>query len=156
MTFEIQVRSRQRTRRINARAFRRLMEVLVRDVLALPSVRLGFLLVNDKEMARANQLYLGHEGSTDVITFGYGAMELKKGEGGVDGDIMICVDRALEQSALFNRPWQEELARYAVHGVLHLLGYDDLSSLPRRVMKRRENELVARLEEKVGFNALEA
>lgn len=154
---EIEVTNRQRSRRVDARHFRRIVEVLVRDLLGLDTARVGIRLVGRAAMAEANAKYLGHEGSTDVITFGYASPAAAGAANGpLDGDLLICVDDALAQAEVFNRPWQEELARYATHGVLHLLGYDDLSGPARKVMKRKENELVARLAKKIGLNALEA
>jgi probable rRNA maturation factor len=52
----------------------------------------------------------------------------------------------VKQAREFSTTWQEEVARYIVHGVLHLRGYDDLVPEKRKVMKREENRLVRRLQ----------
>ena len=57
----------------------------------------------------------------------------------------FCLDEAVKQAREFRTTWQSELARYVVHGVLHLRGYDDLAPAPRRRMKREENRLVRKL-----------
>ena len=62
------------------------------------------------------------------------------------GELFICVDDAVSQAKQFRTRWQAEVVRYAVHGVLHLLGYDDLEPHMRREMKRQENRLVRWLE----------
>jgi rRNA maturation RNase YbeY len=62
------------------------------------------------------------------------------------GELFICVEDAVRQAREFGTNWQSELVRYAVHGVLHLLGYDDLKPDLRRTMKRAENRLVRGLE----------
>jgi probable rRNA maturation factor len=56
------------------------------------------------------------------------------------------VDDAAKQAGEFQTTWRSEIVRYVVHGVLHLLGHDDLEAGPRRKMKRAENRLVRRLE----------
>jgi len=56
--------------------------------------------------------------------------------------MFICVDDAMAQAKEFGTSWQSEIVRYAVHGVLHLLGHDDLKPELRRAMKREENRLV--------------
>jgi len=63
---------------------------------------------------------LRHAGATDVIAFDYSirASHLR-------GEIFICVDEALVQARRFRTTWQSESVRYVVHGVLHLLGFDD-------------------------------
>ena len=61
------------------------------------------------------------------------------------GEIYVCVDEALIQARRFGTSWPSELARYIVHGVLHLLGYDDSKASKRRRMKREENRLLKAL-----------
>jgi rRNA maturation RNase YbeY len=61
------------------------------------------------------------------------------------GEIFVCVDEAISQARRFHTTWQSELVRYIVHGVLHLLGYDDAHSRARRKMKAAEDSLVGQL-----------
>ena len=91
---------------------------------------------------------------------------LPKGEGGprvassaevpgrVFGDIYVCVDEAVAQSKRFRASWQEEIVRYVVHGILHLLGHDDRKARSRKTMKRLENELVAELAARFPLRSL--
>jgi rRNA maturation RNase YbeY len=87
-------------------------------------------------MTRINQEFLRHEGSTDVITFDY-----KNDTPSLDlaGECYICPAVARRQAAEFNTCYPEEILRYAVHGILHLQGYDDLAPAARRRMKAAEN-----------------
>jgi probable rRNA maturation factor len=98
-------------------------------------------------MARVNRQFLQHEGSTDVITFDHLGWEfgVRISELQVHGELFICVDDAVAQAGEFRTTWQLEVVRYVVHGVLHLLGHDDLKPALRRKMKREENRLVRRL-----------
>ena len=61
------------------------------------------------------------------------------------GDIFICVPEAVLQARRFRVTWQSELARYLVHGLLHLRGYDDQTSAACRRMKREENRVVKKI-----------
>jgi probable rRNA maturation factor len=72
----------------------------------------------------------------------------------IHGEIFICVDDAIKQAKEFKTNWQAETVRYVVHGVLHLLGYDDLKPDLRRKMKREENRLVRRLEKRFALAEL--
>jgi len=58
------------------------------------------------------------------------------------------------QAKRFRSTWQSEIVRYVVHGILHLLGHDDLKPALRRRMKREENRLVRRLSQKISFAQL--
>lgn len=141
------IANRQRTRKMDSRGLKKMVGELFRE-LKISEAELGIHLVGAKEMARVNWDFLRHEGSTDVITFdhsnaeGGGRSEALK----IHGELFICVDDAVKQAKEFGTAWQSEVTRYVVHGVLHLLGYDDMKPALRRVMKREENRLVRLLE----------
>jgi probable rRNA maturation factor len=147
------VRSRQRARRINITLFRQIILVCLRELLSVETFELGVQFVNAREMTRLNEGYLQHAGSTDVITFDY--LETPRGSTAVFGDIYVCVDEATLQAKRFRTSWQGELVRYAVHGILHLLRYDDRTSRLRAEMKRVENRLVKALARRFDFGALD-
>jgi len=145
----ISICNRQRSRKINSR---RLREIAVALLAGLPvaEVELGVNLVGAREMALVNETFLQHAGPTDVITFDHLSSEfgIRNSEFKLHGELFICVDVALAQAREFKSTWQSEVVRYLVHGVLHLLGHDDLSPGPRRRMKRVENRLVRQLARK--------
>ena len=97
----------------------------------------NYIFCSDKKILEINRQFLNHDYYTDIITFDHGST--------VDhlhGECFISVADAEKQAAEFGRPWTEELARYLIHGILHLQGYDDLEPDVRKVMKREENRLV--------------
>jgi probable rRNA maturation factor len=142
----IAIRNRQRLRRINSARLRRIICAVLHD-LQIPSCDLCFHLVTATEMARINWQFLQHQGSTDVITFDFSDKPpVKPGwRGPLHGEIFICIADAVKQAREFGATWQSELARYAIHGVLHLTGHDDLNPKARRVMKREENRLLTQM-----------
>jgi probable rRNA maturation factor len=147
MSGDLALFNRQRTRAINLRLLRR----VIRKILDEGNYDLAVHIVNAEMMARLNRIHLRHAGSTDVITLDY-----REGGGWLMGEIFVCVDEAVAQSAVYRTTWQQELARYVVHGVLHLRGYDDRRARARARMKRREDLLVAELARRFDLSKLGA
>ena len=141
--------NRQRTKRINPRLLKQVVLALFAER-EITEAELGINLVAAREMALVNETFLQHEGSTDVITFDHLDPNPKTRDARrqIHGELFICVDDALLQAKEFKTKWQAEVVRYVVHGVLHLLGYDDLKPQLRLVMKREENRLVRQLEKR--------
>jgi rRNA maturation RNase YbeY len=129
---------------------RRITRHLLETELAFPGYELGIHFVEPAQMARMNQRYLGHAGSTDVVTFDHS--EARGGQ--LHGELFISVADAAVQAREFRTTWQAEVVRYIIHGILHLSGFDDLSAGPRRVMKREENRLLRKVEEQFPFAQL--
>jgi probable rRNA maturation factor len=98
------------------------VEAAVRHVLRAEGVdaaEISIALVDDDTIAGLNEEYLDHEGPTDVITF---ALH-ERGESPL-GDVYVGVEQALRQAAEYEVSPAEEVIRLAVHGTLHVLGYD--------------------------------
>ncbi|MCX8092086.1 MAG: rRNA maturation RNase YbeY [Verrucomicrobiae bacterium] len=146
---QLLLRNRQRARTLHATALRRLLTTLLADLLGLDSWELGVHLVNDAEMTRLNERFLRHAGTTDVIAFNHAdaTVPLPRSEprAALYGELFVCVPEALRQARRFRTHWTRELARYIVHGTLHLLGYDDATPAARRRMKREEDRLLRAL-----------
>jgi probable rRNA maturation factor len=101
---------------------------------------LSVALVDDGAMSELHERFLGVSGPTDVLTF-----DLEpESPHTVDGEIVICVDVARREAAKRGHDPRDELLLYAVHGCLHLLGYDDQTAEDAAVMHAREDELLAR------------
>lgn len=116
---------------------------------------LNIRFVGDREMARANEEFVGHIGTTDVITFSYfdDAENLFPGETAVE--LIICMDAAKrEGEAREDSDYSREMVLYIVHGLLHSAGEDDLSPAPRRRMRRREKEVLNGLQPDFDFQAV--
>jgi len=155
----ILVCNRQRNRRVNLRLLRRAALVLLRELLHLDQFCLAIHLVETNEIVRLNEGFLRHKGSTDVISFDYAERRVRspkpaKAHAMIEGEIFICLEEAVSQARRFRVSWQRELARYLIHGVLHLCGYNDLREGPRRRMKLEENRLLQELGRKVPLAEL--
>ena len=89
------------------------------------------MLVSDAVIRGINARFLKRNRPTDVIAF-------ELGEGDTWGEVYVSVERTAEQAADYGVTAAEELARCVIHGVLHLLGYDDGTVRDRRAMKAKE------------------
>ena len=77
--------------------------------------------------------YLQHDYFTDIITFDYCEGEV------LSGDLFISIDSVRDNSSFYGTEFSEELNRVIVHGLLHLIGYDDHSDSEQRVMRSKED-----------------
>ena len=101
------------------------------------SRRLGDISVifcSDPYILDVNLRYLKHDYYTDIITFDYCG-----GGKRLSGDLFISVDTVRENAAFYGVEFADELNRVIVHGLLHLIGYDDHTEEERSVMRAKEN-----------------
>lgn len=124
-----------------ASALRRLIPA-AHAVLKPVLIELSIALVNDARMSQLHQRFLGIAGPTDVLTF-----ELDHDSRGrvTAGEIVICVPEARRQARLRNTGVERELLLYALHGMLHLSGFDDRTAAGFGRMHQKEDEILARL-----------
>ncbi len=108
---------------------------------------ISLILVDDAGIRRINAEHLGHDYATDVITFPMS----EPNEPELTGEIVISTETAISSSALYGVPVERELALYAVHGVLHLCGYDDQDEASRQTMEARQQEILSPSED-VAFS----
>jgi probable rRNA maturation factor len=163
------VANRQRGRKINLRLLKKIANGLLAE-LEIENAEIGICLVAAPEMTRLNEKFLKHKGSTDVIAFDYNGNTNPGGQRfvapqkiraltkrcppSIHGEIFVCVDEAVLQARKFGTSWQSEVIRYMVHGVLHLLGFDDSSAGARRKMKREENRRLGKLSRRFSLAQL--
>ena len=115
---------------------KRLTSKWLKEVAASEAKKLGAVSVifcSDNYLLDVNIKYLGHDYYTDIITFDYC-------EGSVlSGDLFISVDSVRENASFYGVEFDDELNRVIVHGLLHLIGYDDHSEEDIVVMRSKEN-----------------
>jgi probable rRNA maturation factor len=105
---------------------------------------LSITFVGRAAISRLNARYLGHEGPTDVISFGLGRARERRA---VVGDVYICAEVARDNARRQGVPAGEELLRLVVHGTLHVLGHDHPAGAERMrsTMWRRQERILARV-----------
>ena len=145
---QIQVRSQQRLYPVISGEVRKAAIILMDELLQTDAYDLNILFVNETRMAKINLEHLRHEGATDIITFDYTTPTL------LHGDLIICPPVASENAARYRVSLGHEIARNIIHGVLHLLGYDDSELIVRKKMKRAENRLLQKLASRFPLDSL--
>lgn len=101
---------------------------------SISSLEINF--INSDRIRTINKEHLNHDYTTDIITFNYSGDYQK-----IDGEILISVDDAYENAKKYKVAYMEEIGRLVVHGILHLLGFDDVKANDRKKMKKEENRL---------------
>ncbi|MBO4263464.1 MAG: rRNA maturation RNase YbeY [Bacteroidales bacterium] len=112
--------------------------------------RLGnvnFIFCSDARLLDINRQFLQHNYYTDVITFDYCEGDI------LSGDIFISIDTVRENAAAFHATFENELHRVMIHGLLHLVGYDDHTEAQQRRMHEKEDHYLALWEHVAGSHA---
>ncbi len=125
--------------RVNKTQSHRIISVLKKELdFNIASLQINF--VNSEYILPINKEYLNHNNSTDIITFDY-----SENQSEFIGEIYISVSDAERNAASYNVSLDTEILRLIIHGILHLLGFNDLEKSDKKIMKAKENELVEKL-----------
>ena len=120
---------------------RKLLAELVEFVARSEGVRVGAVdiaVVDSSEISGVNRRFLGHAGPTDVIGFDLS----DRASHGLSAQLVVCGDVAVRQGPLHGLKPQHELMLYVIHGLLHMMGYEDTSIRGAARMHAREEELL--------------
>ena len=96
---------------------------------------LYYYFCSDNKLLEINRERLGHDFYTDIVTF-----PLTDCETVPSSEFCISIDRIKENAETFGRSYESELHRVIIHGVLHLIGFDDLTEEEEKVMREKEEE----------------
>ena len=94
--------------------------------------QLNFIFVLDKEILLINNKYLKHSYPTDVISFDYSEAQF------LEGDLFVSIDSILINSKKFSIKFKDELYRVMIHGLLHLMKFNDKTLFEIKVIRRKE------------------
>lgn len=97
---------------------------------------ISYIFCDDEYLHKINVAYLNHDDLTDIISFDYSEGKI------LQGDIFISIERVKDNAHDFNVPFDEELKRVMIHGVLHYCGYKDKSEADEKIMRSKEDEKV--------------
>lgn len=136
--------------RITARRFATCHEVntsrIVQAVRAAlgnrPCRSLAVVIVDDARIAQLHRQFMADPTPTDVLTF-----DLRDDliNGPIEGEVVVSVETARRQARRYRTEPDQELLRYAIHGTLHLVGFDDRTPSERRRMRREEDRILVQL-----------
>ena len=95
---------------------------------------INYIFCNDQKILEVNKDYLNHDYFTDIITFNYNDDRI------VSGDLFISVDTVKTNAETYKVTFEQELYRVMIHGVLHLIGFDDVTEELQLEMTQKEDE----------------
>ncbi len=114
-----------------------LFKTWIKKVIVSEKRKLGdiqYIFCDDNYLLNINSTYLNHDTLTDIITFSTSdSKEI------ISGEIYISVERITENSLIHSSSYNDELSRVIIHGILHLIGYDDHSSNDKKIMRSKED-----------------
>lgn len=96
---------------------------------------INIIFCSDEYLLEVNKQYLNHDYYTDIITFNYNTDK-------INGDLFISLDRVADNANQNNVPRETELLRVIIHGVLHLLGYNDKTAKEEREIRAKEDSCI--------------
>jgi len=134
MPITITITNRQKRLPIDRRRIRRAIAAIVRDA-GFERAAIGVAIVDDLAIAKLHDQFLDDPTPTDVLSF-----VLERSPGELEGEVVASADTACANAARYHCEPEEELLRYVIHGMLHLVGYDDATPTKRAVMRRREKK----------------
>ena len=111
----------------------------IKNVISEENKELGevnYIFCDDKYLLEKNIKYLDHDTLTDIITFNYCKGDI------ISSDIMISIERVMENSSIFENSFSEELNRVMIHGILHLIGYNDKTDGEKEIIRKKEDYYV--------------
>lgn len=108
---------------------------------------LYYYFCSDERLLEINRDRLGHDFYTDIVTF-----PLTNCETVLSSEFCISIDRIKENATTFGRSYESELHRVIIHGVLHLIGFDDLTNEEEKVMREKEEEALEMMFSKKNIN----
>ena len=123
---------------INKRAVHSLISAL-RMEFKLKISFLSISLINSSELRIINKKFLKHDFNTDIITFNYSKQHKE-----IDGEILISFEDARLNAKKYKTNYDKEINRLIIHGILHLLNYDDNNKKNKTIMRQMENKLINR------------
>jgi len=122
---------------------------LTRTVLSgegILQAEINIIFVDDDYITRLNKEYLNKNNTTDVISF-----NLTDNNGsGLEGEIYANIDQITRQADDFHVSQEEEIFRIVIHGLLHLMGFDDQTSVQKQIMTKKEDQYIKLLKDKLN------
>ncbi len=97
----------------------------------------NYIFCSDEYLLNINKNYLNHNYYTDIISFNYVDNQT------VSGDLFISIERVKENAESLNLKFEQELSRVMIHGILHLMGYNDKATEEQAVMRAKEDFYLA-------------
>jgi len=131
----IEVKNLNKKHNINERFIASIAKDTLKVLKKSSRIELGIAFLSDAAIRPINKRYRHRDRATDVLSF----------ELGPCAQILISSDTALKNSGIFNTSFEEEIILYVIHGILHIIGYDDGTAEEKRRMSKKERMVLNKL-----------
>jgi probable rRNA maturation factor len=135
----IHIENRQKAVKLDLRRIRRVVHKL-QEVLSCSDQEISLLFVDNEQIRQMNRQYLNRNHPTNVISFPIKEGDYSHVNPHLLGDIVISVERALQDAASGDLPFNDEIDFLLIHGLLHLLGYNHEGANEIEAIKMKEKE----------------
>ena len=140
---KIRIINQQKIKRISLKSLHKYLKKIA-GLLNISSKKISILLCDNKLIKKLNKKYLKRDSPTDVIAFPLS----DRLEPDYLGEVVVSLEKAAQAALGLGLRWQDELMLYVVHGILHLLGYDDRTKEKRKVLEKKQKDIIGQLEPK--------
>jgi probable rRNA maturation factor len=145
MTYSIHIHNHQKCVIVPPSQFKKIIQKVLKKE-RIVQAELSIVIVTDRKIHEINRKFLNHDFSTDVITFDLSDDELSRKKHTiikpVEGEIYVSAGAAARKGRELKVLPEQELLLYIVHGILHLLGYDDHAATDKKRMRKKEKEIL--------------
>jgi probable rRNA maturation factor len=136
----VKVTNLNRSFGINSRFVEGVASGVLKDLRKDRTSEIDVVFTDDAAISKLNRRYRRTDGPTDVLSFAIDGREFMRRR--TLGEIFISLDTARRNAALFGVPFEDEVVRYVIHGILHLFGYDDMARADKARMWRKQEGLL--------------
>lgn len=141
----VEINDSQQLVEVDLERLRLVAEVTLREE-GVESAEVSVAIIDSDTMQRLNREHLDHDYDTDVLSFLFDSTEgeaisqdVPRGVGkSIDGEVLVGAGTATRVAKDFGWSVEDEVILYLIHGLLHLVGYDDLSDAEKSIMRQRE------------------
>jgi probable rRNA maturation factor len=130
----IHITNRQKSLPVDRRRVRAAVKAVLRDA-GISAAQVSIAIVDDRTIAALHREFLGDPEPTDVLSF-----VLERSGKCLEGEVVVSAETARTCAAKCKSTPQDELLRYVIHGMLHLVGCDDATPRQRAAMRKRERK----------------
>jgi len=142
---EVVIEDLQKTVHLNPTKIGQIVKIILQNE-GIQEACISIVFVSRQKMQSMNKKYLERHYATDVLAFdlsdGRSGLKSRVPKNELVGDIVISTDAAVKNSQLYKTLLHQELTRYMIHGILHLLGYDDHKPNDIKKMRKKEERIL--------------
>jgi probable rRNA maturation factor len=137
----IEILNLQKIKKVNLQKLRVAVNRIL-AILGLPDEKISLVFCDNVFIINLNKKIFRLKNPTDVISFPMaGDFDM-----GYLGEVVVSVEEAVVRAKDYGNTWEKELMLYIIHGILHLIGYDDITKIKKNKMDKKQQEILTKLE----------